>query len=72
LFLAAHGPHRRELEAVLGARATFACSLSGSDAVAALASNELQAVVFFANGNWDAIEGIATLTAVTFRLECSG
>ena len=64
LFLGAHGPHRRGLEAVLGAGATFACSLSGSDAVAALASNELQAVVFFANGNWDAVEGIATLTAV--------
>jgi NAD(P)-dependent dehydrogenase (short-subunit alcohol dehydrogenase family)/alpha-beta hydrolase superfamily lysophospholipase/acyl carrier protein len=74
LFLGSHEPHRRGLEALGHAtRATFACNPSDPEAIAALASDELQAVVFFANSEPDstaaaseanAIEAIAALAAV--------
>jgi dienelactone hydrolase/NAD(P)-dependent dehydrogenase (short-subunit alcohol dehydrogenase family)/acyl carrier protein len=72
LFLGSYSPHRQELEAVLGPmmRATFANTASDTEAIAALASHDLRAVVFFANAvgstvSWDGTEAIAAMAALT-------
>lgn len=67
LFLGSHGPHRHVLETAFGAPAspTIARQAFDAEAAAALASEDLRAVVFFSNGDPEsvAVEALAALTA---------
>jgi epothilone polyketide synthase D len=72
LFLGSFSSHRPALEAALCPmlRATFARTPSDTEAIAALASDDLRAVVFFANAarsavSWDEADPIAAMAALT-------